>query len=320
MLQALKKRFKWIVIAYVFFIVLWLVAWIFQAGLTKFIDTSAGLNMGDGFVLSWRASLFEDIIFFGVIGILGLYLSTKLPHDEKFNIRIESIANGKKVGDKARKFLHHRIKRMLVYNDSHLIRIVIKSVDATNKLVEIYAEHSAVCTNMCKDVAYPLDTRAYVKPTHQCNGDYGYVSLLEICEEGNPKNKETLVRGNIHKLTSQGFSKPILFDVPPNGAAFWHFCYSIWQQADGNKSTEDDWYYVENLGFTESLNIELINQTDQDLYFDFQYKDRNIYDGQLIERKREVLKAKGQDDTRVLLLNNMQAHSRDSYKLFMYTK
>lgn len=320
-MKSVFKRFKILIIAYLSFILLWLLAKLFQPQLTPIIETEKGIDLGAGFYTSWLASLSEDILFFGVIGFLGLILSTKLPQDEEFNIRIDSIANGRKVGDKARRFLNQSIKELLRYNDSAYIKIIIKSIDQQSKLAEVYAEFYNVCANMCKDVVFPLNANACVIPTHNLNGDYGYISYLGIYEEGNTSNKNILYDGDIYKLPHNGFTKTTFFDVPANGTAVWRFCYSIWQSLNGDPAKEDDWYFIMTSGFSENFNIQLINRSGQDISYDFKYTDRT---SQVHTQKAITDKSiKSSIPTKEVienLIQNQQAYNNDKFELFLRLK
>jgi hypothetical protein len=318
-MKSVYKRFKLIIWAYIGFVCLWILATVFEARLINLLDKKQGLNLGDGFVISWIAALGEDILFFGIIGFLGIVLSTKLPQDEEFDIRIDSIANGKKVGEKGRKYLNHSIKELMNYNDSIKVKFIIKSIDTTNNLAEIYAEYNSVIANMCKDVVYSNLIKAFVKPTCKQNDDYGNVSFLSVEELWNPHNKKILNQGDIFKLDANGYDEKIQFDVPKNGVIIWRFHYTIWQTINGSIDTPDDWYFTQSKGFTEKFSAEIVNRTKFDINYKFRFKDRDKQGDheKIVENRIIKPKPNGSKEEPEELVKEIQTCNNDKFEVFL---
>lgn len=317
-LISILRRFKLLLFAYVFFILIWVIAKVYKCELIYMLESEKKLNLGSGFYTSWLASLGEDILFFGIIGFIGLILSTKLPQDETFNIRVDSLANGRKVGDKARKFLNKKIRELLVYNDTANVTLIIKTIDTTNNLAEIYAGFHNVCTNMCKDVVNPLNTNAYVIPTHHLDNDYGYISQLTIYEVNNPSNCNTIIDGDILKLDKNGFNISTLFQIPANSAAVWKFGYSIWQLLSGAKSDENNWYFVQVSGYCESFNIKIVNQTTYDVKYNIEYINRDTITNELKEIEGTLNKKSLDKEEINPVIQNIAAHHGDKFKIYFH--
>lgn len=316
------NRFQYVILVYLLFVSFWFCAKYYRETWTPQIEGKDNWNLGSGFYVSWLASLSEDILFFGIIGFLALVISTKLPQDEEFNTRVDSITNGKKVGARAKKFLSQKIKELLVYNDKANVKIIIKSIDIEKNIIEIYSDYSNVITNMCKDVDFPLTAGAYVFPTTNNNGDYGYVSYLGIYEEGNPANAKTFYEGDIKRIDKDGIDEDTPFNISANSAAIWKFCYSIWQTINGDRKNENDWYFILTNGFTENFELTLINRTNFNFFYDIKYIDRN---SQTFETKiltERIIKGTNEDgkENKETLLSDIMLYRADKIEIFFYIK
>jgi hypothetical protein len=317
--KSIYNKFKWIFGAYFLFIILGLISFFFKDELICNLDKKFGPSNGISFYLSWTASLFEDLLFFG-ISFIGLIVSNTLPKDEDFNTRIYSLANASSVRQKSKEYLKSEIEKLLVYNDESQVNIVITNV--SGNLIEVFIEMKNTITNMCSDVAYKFNTEAFVNPTDNLNGDYGYVSYLGIFEkkkENSDNKSNILVNGEIVKLDSKGYSRSTPFEIPKDSSAEWRFCYSIWQEIGGSESNDDDWYYFKAKRFTEFFNMSITNKTNQNIYFKYRNRkpNENSNNFELVLEERCLNGSQGNENYHTIeLVNNEQVQPNEKFELF----
>ncbi|MBC7774860.1 MAG: hypothetical protein H7246_05420 [Phycisphaerae bacterium] len=310
-ISAVYFRFKPIVIFYILFVAFWIILYFYRIQLTTSIDN----NIGAGFFLSYFASLSEDIIFFGIIGFVALVLSTKLPEDEEFSIRIRSLANSDNVGLSAKNYLESQIKKILAYHSETIIKVVIKDYDSKTNSIKVYTEITNTIMNMCKDISYPLiETEALVEPDSSVNGNYGYISYLGVYDEREVSNRTILIDGDIHELDQNTFRQEIPFVISENSTANWRLCFCIWQKLGADRKVDQNWYFSQVERYTESLVVELHNELDSDnlIVYDYSYLDRGKSPCERISEKG--LQIAGKDKKK--LVNNFQFYPMDRFEIY----
>ena len=323
------KKFSIIFYAYLLILFFWLVAKFYQKEWTCVVENEWG--MGAGFYISWLASFSEDIIFFGLIGLLSLRISTKLPQDEEFSSRVNSLANGKNAGEHAANYIRHEVQELLKYNDEFEAILTLKSLDKEGKNIEIHAEITANIANMCKDIDLPLrTTKAIVNPDILINDNYGYISHFVIYDKDDPSRRDSLCESDIiilnEKLIKEEGKNGMYImdtkhDITKDGISIWKFCFNIWCPFNQDKKDEKNWYFIKTLYFTENIKVKLINKLDIDIKSAYRTKTRKYsldkgnmsYKNIPLEKDNILIKSKSEE----LIISNIP-HYKDDFKLFFY--
>ncbi len=105
---------------------------------------------GDGFYMGLLSAFVENFIFFGVIGLIAQFVSMKPPEDQNFERRIEAVANASFVNPTAKDYLIAENKKLLAFNQSADIKLVIKEINEKGRAIKIYTEFNNIIVNMCR--------------------------------------------------------------------------------------------------------------------------------------------------------------------------
>lgn len=261
-IKVLYNRFKLVYIGYITLLFLYVVVIILLK--LKVIPEGA-------FEISFAASLLEDLIFFGILGLVTLYLSVRKPDEEDFHLRVTSLANGKKVTQQAHKYLSEAIRSILAYNEKLEIKIKIKEVNLRERYIFIHVEQYQLMTNMCRDIRYSVKTMGVtIEPGKFIDKSGGQVTLLHIIDEGNPQNSQYIIDGDPYDISEEKRS----FNVPKQDYLIaednqinWRLCYriygSLFDKLEEKIST--NWLLIPLQYFTQRLNLEVTNDTDTDI-------------------------------------------------------
>jgi len=297
------KRFRYIIVAYVIVIILAILSLSFQTQLKKYFK--------EDFLTSFNASIVEDLIFFGVIGIIGVYITIKPYNEEDFNVRVKSLANNGVLKDDAIEYLKTEVKKLVAYTERSDITLTLKEIDETQKLVFIHTSIENKIKNMCKDIDFIFsDSTFYVKPNKSVRDDYGYVSFAGIQDETNLNNKVIYVENDVYRFKSNNeFYKPIKdFGIGKGSSALWKLAFGIWNEVKSKKQTEEImWYGVKMNRYTARTNLTIINETPHEINAEVKYFPDE-------PERIEDIQIGGQGATRNIL-NNLSFYKNDWIKL-----
>jgi hypothetical protein len=309
------RRTKWIIFAFLLIVSLWVVLVIYRANLTPWFE----LHFGNGFIVSYLASLLEDILFFGLIGFVAFVLSTRKPEDENFVVRIRSLANNKSVGEKAKEFLSNFIMKKLAYNSHVDVRLIIKEFSQNENCIKLYSEFTGEMINMCKDIKYPVfDIDFLIEPNEKVNNSYGYISYLGI-NDPKASQQQILVEKDIFELKdNKVYKRNFNFAISEDSSAIWQMSFATWGKIDANRANKDNWYFVGVFCYTESLNIQISNDTSkEDLKCDVRYVSRDARNsGKRNELNGIELKPRSKES---ILGNNIVFHPDDKFEIYFHT-
>lgn len=312
-LASIYLRFRLIIISYFVIVVLWLLLFISKGFTGPWFEA----NFGAGFLISYLASLLEDIIFFGTIGIFGLALSTKLPEDEDINVRVKSLANNKNVGDGAKKYLIEHISKILAYNSTAEVSLILKEYDKESKTIMLYTEIKNEVINMCKDVKYSsVDTVFMVEPNVCFKGNYGYISYLGVNDIKSEESKK-IVDGEILELKNANpYLKPVEFNISEDSSAIWRMCFATYGKLDTGKENLANWYFIKVEKFTENFNIKVSNTTDTPIVCDIFYINRNeINTNKKINQENILINPNSEK----ILNSNIVFYPLDAYYIYFHS-
>jgi hypothetical protein len=307
------KRFNRLKIAFGITILLWVLLILFKAQLNPFCEK----YLGEGFLTSYSASLLEDVIFFGLIGYITIYVTTKLPEDENLNTRIKALANNKSVGEKAKHFLFEYVKKFLVYSSQNNAILIIKEYDKVSNSIKIFCDFSGDYVNMCKDEVYTIFNFAFiVEPNEKVENSYGYISYLGI-EEINSDNKNVVIQNDIFELKNiHKYEKYINFDISKNSSANWKMSFATWGKLNTDRQNDKNWFFLRCRSFTESFTAVIKNETSIDIKCDVRYLNRDENSkSKKVENNGIISKSKTEN---TILGNNIVFHQKDKFEIFFY--
>lgn len=223
------------------------------------------------------ASFLQDFIFFGIIGFASLFVTLARPEDEAYRSRIRALANSDNVSENAKKFLEAETKKNLAYNQESKVDLRIKEYDKKHKALKISTEINNQVKNMCKDITHTMiDTEAFVYPDIEIDGLSGVVEHLSLTTNGKKgKHIPKIEAYSVYLKGTDRFEDVISdFEVNPGGIGHWKFCYWIWSLVENDKS-KDPWYFIKWRRYTDSLILEISNETNKKINFDYRYTNRS---------------------------------------------
>ncbi|MEM9387219.1 MAG: hypothetical protein AAGA68_19310 [Pseudomonadota bacterium] len=249
----------------VFLLVFGLMVALFLPQMTATFDRS----LLPGFTASFVASFFEDFLFFGVLGVLSLYLAMRNPEDEEFTVRLKSVANGKAVNDRVGEYFVGACRELLAYNSDLKLVVTVKRMSESPRALELHVRFETTIRNMCKDVRYqPIKAQALVE-SDACVGDtWGSVSYLTV--SGGEEDHE-VVLGDPISIDKAGFRREIPYEVPEDGEVKYRLHYSIWSKLDEDIENLSNWFFTCVSRYTDRVSLEVSNELDQDVAVEIRY-------------------------------------------------
>lgn len=308
-------RFKVIFSIYLLLLVIvWGGSQLYWCELKSFFDG----RYGDGFFQSTMASFLQDFIFFGIIGFASLFVTLARPEDEAFYSRIRALANSNNATESARTYLQMQTKEALAFNSKSKVKLVIREYDKKHNALKISTEIVNNVVNMCKDIEHTMvNTEAKVITEKEINGLSGEVNHLTMTDSITGHREDPIEAYGIHLKQGENFNEPIdNFKISPGGTGIWKFCYWIWTIIEPKKENHL-WYFVKFSRFTDKLFLSIENKTDNEICFDFKYKDRPVKRQSTeelpeISKSSIILEPKGTFE----ICNGASLYDNDFVKLF----
>jgi hypothetical protein len=320
------KRFRSLVIVYLIFV--GLLVWS-HYDYPRFVYLFENrMNWPKGFTSSWQSSLFQDLLFFGFTGFLGLVLSTRLPSEEKYKDRVEAIANALNVGDRVKNYVSDEIKQLTVYHAKSETRLTLDEVfpipdsDFPN-LIGMFCERTYEMTNMCADEVRNLRVNARILPGPSYKDNYGYLKELSYFYRETGATKNILSEG-IVKLDPAGFHHVEPVTLVGNGVVTQKFKYGIYCPADGDKTNLDHCFETAHPFFTEKYTLILKNTSKETIYYEYSYPDRlKVKPGQpqtLIRGTGILRGAPSKEQASIATVaDGIYMHRADRFSLYLHT-
>jgi len=217
----------------------------------------------DDFILSFSASLLEDLIFFFLIGIVLFILTLKKPEDNELDVRLDTVISSPNVTASARDYFRDETKSALAFYERSEVIIKISQFNEKNKTYKLFFNIYSVIINMCKDIHFELETNAYVIPGLEVNGDYGDITILEIKDKLTNNQAGELPVGIPIPLKKIGYDKTIPLRISANGKADYKFGFRIWSGYNQNERL----FYTTVDRFTDSYNLSIVNDLENNFSF-----------------------------------------------------
>lgn len=261
--RVIFKRFRAVIIGY-------LVLVIFITLLTAYLGYSGSQLLHDqGFTISFLASFLEDLIFFGLLGIITLYVSVRKPEEEEFELRIRSLANGRRVIKGAQDHLSSEVKKIMTFNESMTIEIKIKSFSKEDNLLSLATKQTKHITNMCRDVKNRLNSKVKIEPGKFVDGIGGEVTYFEVKDIRNPRNNKLYVRDETVKITESigAYESPDQYlEISEDSTVEWILAYELFGEFSPRESAKirSNWYDINANRYTKSCKIIISHEAPTD--------------------------------------------------------
>lgn len=227
--------------------------------------------------ISFSASLLEDILFFGIVGIIIFILTKRDGSELSLKDRINKILLTNKNNNRsAKEYLFDQISPILAYNESSKVSIELSQLYPENNLVKIYADVQHRILNMCSNDSFTIaENQIGLESDYKVGLDYGTIYHASIVNE-NPtvdSTKDYIVVDSKPgiPLKNNKYSHLIPpFTISKNGAAIARMSWSIWEKIDGVE--DDDGFFVLNKRFTNNIEFTISNSTDKNLLLDLEIR------------------------------------------------
>lgn len=273
--------------------------------------------LGEGFFTSFIASFSEDMIFFGLIGLVVLIITVKKPEDHEFEQRIKSIANSNNVGEAPKLVLIESVKNLLAFDKKTDVFIVLEDFDAEKNAFKVFTSITSSIVNMCNDIPFPLiSTKALVQPGIQVNGSTGSISYFGIREENNASNSKVEIGdGNpIFQLEKTRYERSIDFKIRADSCANWRLDFQIWSKVT-SELEKTAWYYHSPERFSEDYNVTIENKCDFDVNLSYYEPVRQLLNGGTQMKKKVLMSTKKET-----ICKSIKVEARNAFALHFQPK
>ena len=265
----MDKKNKLIIVAFIITLIFWMVL-SFKSNIWP-LGNNIGSGQNDSYVISFLASLLEDLIFFGFVGFLVFWSTIKKNSDEPFKVRVKALANNEKVNKlRIESSLEDVIAEALAYCQYVNLLIEIKDYCEKNNCILLSIKIDARIVNMCKDIDYSLRTAYFVEPGEKVNGTYGSIQAMGIYNANDVEDKQVFYENDNYELLEPDIvRKTFNFAIAKNGEAISKTGYTIWVKADKNFSDVDNWYFFQLTRFADEFNLTFRNHTNSNILFKY---------------------------------------------------
>ena len=216
------------------------------------------------FMISFRASLLEDLIFFSLIGLVLYLVTFKSIDDGEVDTRIESLINAKDVTEHAQEHFKKQFKSLLTYYKTLSVDIVLTEIDDKSKesgpYIKIESSFNGDIYNFSKDMNVVTDVRAYAFSDKKDNNLAGEVMLLEILDS-NGQVLENGATAIVKVLPEEGFKKTMPVQVELNSYVQFRYKFWIWNLFSTSSDSKKNGFKISTDRFAETLKVKIKNNT-----------------------------------------------------------
>lgn len=214
----------------------------------------------DGFYVSFMASSIEDIMFFGLVGILVMLFGIREAKDDELDVRIANLFqfdDGNTAPQCIRKNIIDKAKRLAVYSSSNSVTLEINYYDEEKDAMWVTLIQETKLINMLHDLEYSFSRKSFIKPEESekfPNGsDFGEIHSVHF--SNNNGISKTIIANTKMKV-----GKSIEFHVdeslPRGGNGVTCSNYSYWH------ANEEEFVY-ETHHSVEKFSLKLINKINE---------------------------------------------------------
>ncbi|UJX43277.1 hypothetical protein K9F62_11025 [Desulfovibrio sp. JY] len=219
------------------------------------------------FIPSVNASFIEEFIFFGTIGLVTIYVTTKKPEDEELRNRIRSVTNANSISDNAKSYFENKSREILAYNKQTIVTVRLKEFREDEKAIRVSIDFDNTISNMCKDVPYTnFSSTAIVKPALKVDNSWGHVTLLTIEDKKNSSQKQVVVEGDVVLLEEEGYYWSNNFQIAADSEARFRLCYEFWTEIQEDESAiavDKNWIFTVVSRYTDNFTYNIVNKIDK---------------------------------------------------------
>ncbi|QGP80724.1 hypothetical protein [Sphingobium sp. CAP-1] len=208
----------------------------------------------DGFWVSLAASFLEDMAFFILVGVIGLYLSLQKPDEDLFESRIKYLFNASGVNDKLRIFLVEKVAPLGIFSTRYRTSIDFTSYDEKLGAVKAVFHVERVLTNMFKDRSFDRERQGFNIVTDQV-GDATQLQgmLLGAWTGGGARDEQFIIEPK--EIYGLRHDEEVYVNVPPNGHVVFNYKFWVWYKIGES-------YYLDTLRYSQNAEVFVSNHTD----------------------------------------------------------
>lgn len=216
---------------------------------------------GRTFLMSFAASLSEDLIFFLFIGIVLFIVTLKKPEDDKIDVRLSTVVSNKKVTRGAKEYFQSETRDTLAYYSRYDVTIVLSAYDHDEEAYKLTSHVEGKIVNMCDDTQFKGNAKVFVSPDKFVHSEYGELSMFSIYDGSEVASHNSDTTLSVPMTSRHAIDKDLDFIIPPDGELYYRFSFSIWSGAQDQNPPEDDApFYTAVDRFAEEYNLRVINK------------------------------------------------------------
>ncbi|BBD97934.1 hypothetical protein SAMIE_1014350 [Sphingobium amiense] len=220
---------------------------------------AASLPYGDGqllagFWVSLAASFLEDMAFFALIGVIGLYLSLQRPDKDIFDSRIKYLFNANGVNDRLRAFLIEKVAPLGIFSTRYKTSIDFMAYDEKLDAIKAVFHVERVLTNMFKDRAFERERQGFNIVTDEVGDPAQLQGVLLAAWTGTGRRDEQFIV-EPKEIYGPRHDEEVYINVPPNGEVTFNYRFWIW-----HKISES--YHLDTLRYSQMAEVFVSNRSD----------------------------------------------------------
>jgi hypothetical protein len=215
------------------------------------------------FIVSFRASLLEDIIFFSSVGVIMYIASFRSSEDDQIDTRIASIINAELASVSSKDYFKEKIGEILSYYDYLDVTLTISNYDELEHVVKIEAYFEGDIINMSRDLQLKTLIKAYARAGKIINNQAGEVKILQIIDKVSAEKLIDISRSSKPISPDKEFALKEIIEISPNGKVNYQYGFWIWSELQSNNTVEFiNGFKFSADRFVNRLNINIKNITN----------------------------------------------------------
>ena len=205
------------------------------------------------FALSFLASMLQDILFFGLVGITIVVAQFHHNNGEILRKRVQNLFSNPDISYSAISFIEEQVRGSAIYCFDGTTNLEVHEYDQAKGAYRVSFHNRHVLRNMFGDVPYESTISANVAPDliREDINTLGKVVSIRLTVSG---EKSTELLDEPKALGKEGFSLPVTLRLPKNGEAVFELKWWSWVDDHGNSG-------FSMRRFAESYEVKLENKT-----------------------------------------------------------
>lgn len=170
---------------------------------TNILTVYIAFDRDNAFTIGFMASLWQDIIFFGILGfVVFMSQSTTYIKGFKLSNRIDILLNKKNLNEVEEEYFQEKLKEIVTYGVRGELHIIIEAADPTTNRWNIIVDRTLVLASYLKDsVAYYTPSIGFAATDSYNSKDtkIGEIRKYEVITNRGPSDK---LDGTIREINS----------------------------------------------------------------------------------------------------------------------